>query len=212
MRQDEVSRDRGAPTESETTGYRPVSTLAIAALVLGVLSGLALVSPFFFVVPLVAVAVAVAALADVARAGAMKAGRLAAVAGLALAAGFGAQAVMSSVVTGSIAAGRARAAAEIFVQAVREGRQADAEAMCGPEARTKIPALAVCLGDTARLRARAGEEAGTWVVEIASAAESGCVARLVLAPALSVQQGGAIERWLVTSCDVEGSPITPSGT
>ena len=66
MRQDEVSRDRGAPTESETTGYRPVSTLAIAALVLGVLSGLALVGPFFFVVPLVAVAVAVAALADVA--------------------------------------------------------------------------------------------------------------------------------------------------
>jgi hypothetical protein len=29
---------------------------------------------------------------------------------------------------------------------------------------------------------------------------------------LSVQQGGAIERWLVTSCDVEGSEITPSGT
>jgi len=180
--------------------------------VLGVLSGLALVGPFFFVVPLVAVAVAVAALADVARAGAMKAGRLAAVAGLALAAGFGAQAVTSGVVTGSIAAGRARAAAEIFVQAVREGRQADAEAMCGPEARTKIPALATCLGDTARLQARAGEEAGTWVVEIASAVESGCVARLVLAPALSVQQGGAIERWLVTSCDVEGSEITPSGT
>jgi hypothetical protein len=115
-------------------------------------------------------------------------------------------------VTGSIAAGRARAAAEIFVQAVREGRQADAEAMCGPDARTKIPALATCLGDTARLRARAGEEAGTWVVEIASAVESGCVARLVLAPALSVQQGGSIERWLVTSCDVEGSEITPSGT
>jgi hypothetical protein len=201
-----------APGEHEPTGYRPVSSLAIAALVLGVLSGLALVSPFFYVVPLVAVAVAVTAFADVGRAGAAKAGRLAALAGLALAAGFGTQAVTSGVVTGSIAADRARAAAEIFVQAVREGRQADAEAMCGPEARTKIAALAACLGDTARLRARPGDEAGTWVVEVASAAESGCVARLVLAPALSVQQGGVIERWLVTSCEVEGSGITPSGT
>ena len=200
------------PGEHEPAGYRPVSSLAIGALVLGVLSGLALVSPFFFVVPLVAVAVAVAALVDVARAGATKAGRLAALAGLALAAGFGAQAVTSGVVTGSIASGRARAAAEIFVQAVREGRQADAEAMCGPEARTKIVPLAACLGDAVRLRARAGEEDGTWIVEITSTAESGCVARLVLAPALSVQQGGAIERWLVTSCDFEGIPVTPSGT
>jgi hypothetical protein len=200
------------PGEHEPAGYRPVSSLAIGALVLGILSGLALVSPFFFVLPLVAVAVAVAALADVARTGATKAGRLAALAGLALAAGFGAQAVTSGVVTGSIASGRARAAAEIFVQAVREGRQADAEAMCGPEVRTKIVPLAACLGDAVRLRARAGEEDGTWIVEITSAAESGCVARLVLAPASSVQQGGAIERWLVTSCDVEGSPVTPSGT
>jgi len=196
----------------EPAGYRPVSSLAIAALVLGVLSAIALVSSFFFVVPLVALAVAVAALADVERDGARKAGRLAAVAGLALAMGFGAQAITSGVVAHSIASGRARAAAEIFVQAVREGRQADAEAMCASEARTKIVALAACLGDAARMLARPGDETGTWTVEIASAAESGCVARLVLAPALSAQQGGAIERWLVTSCDVEGSPVTPSGT
>ncbi len=212
MKRDVVSPNSGGQAETDPAGYRPVSTLAIGALVLGALSGLALLSPFFYVVPLVAVAMAVAAFADVGRAGAAKAGRLAALAGLALAAGFGTQAVTSGVVTGSIAADRARAAAEIFVQAVREGRQADAEAMCGPEARTKIAALAACLGDTARLRARPGDEAGTWVVEVASAVESGCVARLVLAPALSVQQGGVIERWLVTSCEVEGSGITPSGT
>jgi len=212
MRQDEVSRDCGVPTEGETAGYRPVSALAIGALVLGSLSGLALLSPFFFVVPLVAVAVAVAAFADVERVGAAKAGRLAALAGLALAVGFGAQAVTAGVVARSIAAGRAQAAANMVVQALREGRQADAEAMCGPDARGKVSALAACIGSEASIRARAGEEAGTWDVEIAPAGRPGCVARLVLAPAAGVQQGTAIERWLVTSCDVEGAPVMPSGT
>ena len=196
----------------EPAGYRPVSTLAIGALVLGILSGLALLSPFFFVVPLVAVAVAVAACADVEREGAAKVGRLAALAGLALAVGFGAQAVTSGVVTRSIAAGRALAAANMVVEALREGRQADAEAMCGPEARGKVAALAACVGSDASLRARAGDEAGTWEVEIAPAGRPGCAARLVLVPVAGVQQSGVIERWLVTSCDVEGARVTPSGT
>lgn len=201
-----------APVAPEPAGYRPVSTLAIGALVLGILSGLALLSPFFFVVPLVAVAVAVAAFADVDRVGAAKAGRLAALAGLALAVGFGAQALTSGVVDRAIATARATAAAEIFIRAVREGRQADAEAMCGPEARGKVAALAACVGRDASIRARAGDEVGTWAVEVTSAGQPGCVARLVLAPAAGLQQGAAIERWLVMSCDVEGAPVTPSGT
>jgi len=212
MKRDVVSPDSGGQAETDPAGYRPVSTLAIGALVLGALSGLALVSPFFFVVPLVAVAVAVAALADVERDGATKAGRLAAVAGLALAAGFGAQAITSGVVAGSIASGRARAAAEIFVQAVREGRQADAEAMCGPEAREQVARLVACIGESPSARTRAGDEPGTWVVEIAPAGRQGCTARLVLAPTAGLQQGAAIERWLVMSCDVEGAPVTPTGT
>lgn len=204
--------DASAPVGIEAPGYRPVSTLAIGALVLGILSGLALLSPFFFVVPLVAVAVAVAALADVERDGAIKAGRLAALAGLALAVGFGAQAVTSGIVTRSIASGRALAAATIVVQALREGRQADAEAMCGPEARGKVAALAAWSGNDASMRARAGDDAGTWIVEIVSAGQAGSAAWLVLSPATGVQQGGVIERWVVTSCDVEDAPVTPSGT
>lgn len=200
-----------SPDDAEPAGYRPVSSLALAALVVGALSALALVSPFFFVVPLVAVALAMAALADVARDGATKAGRLAAVAGLALAIGFGAQALTSAAVARLIAAGRAMAAAEIFTRAVRERRQADAEAMCGPEAHEKIAALMGCLGDGAATRSRAGEEPGTWVVEIVPVGQSGCAARLVLAPMTTVQQGRSIERWLVTSCDIEDATVKPSG-
>lgn len=188
-----------------------MSSLAIAALALGALSALALVGQFFFVVPLVAVAVAVAALADVERDGATKAGRLAAVAGLALAMGFGAQALTSDVVAWAIASGRATAAAEIFTRAVREGRQEDAEAMCAPEAREKLSVIMSCVGDGMPMRARAGEESGTWVVEIASAGQPGCAARLVLAPVASIQQGRSIERWLVTACDIQEATVMPSG-
>lgn len=200
------------PVDHEPAGYRPVSVPAIAALVLGALSALALVSPLLFVVPLVAVAVAVAALADVEREGAAKAGRLAAVAGLALAVGFGAQALTSGVVARSIAAGRATAAVEILLQSVREGRQADAEAMCEEEAREGIAALSACLASGTSVRARAGDEPGTWVVEIVPTGGRGCGARLVLAPVMSVQQAGAIERWLVTACEIQQPPVTPSGT
>lgn len=189
-----------------------MSSLAIASLVLGASSALALVSPFFFVVPLVAVAVAVAALADVDRDGARKAGRLVAIAGLALAIGFGVQALTSAAVTRLIAAGRATAAAEMFIQAVREGRRADAEAMSAAEAREKIVALMACLGANAVMRFRTGEEAGTWVVEIPPADQRGCAVRLVLAPMTTLQQGRAIERWLVTTCDIEDATVKPSGT
>jgi hypothetical protein len=205
-----AGRPHTMPAESAT--YRPVSGLALAALVLGASSAVALVSPLFFVVPLVAVAVAVAALADVGRDGAAKAGRFAAVAGLALAAGFGAQSLMSDVVSRSIAAGRATAAAEILLQAMREGRQADAEAMCGPEAREQIVAAAACLGPGKPLRARAGDEPGTWVVEIAPGGPRACGARLVLTPVTSVQQGRSIERWLVTAYEIQEPPVMPSGT
>ena len=91
-------------SSADPSGYRPVSRLAVAAVVLGGVSGLALISPVFGVLPLVAAAVAVAALADVGRPGAAKAGRLAALAGLALASGFGAQALTAAAVGRSIAA------------------------------------------------------------------------------------------------------------
>ena len=82
-------------------GYRPVSGLAVAALIVGCVSALALVSPVFWVVPLVGAALALVAVRDVTRSGVAKAGGLAAVAGLALSLGFGAQAVTAAIPSSS---------------------------------------------------------------------------------------------------------------
>lgn len=117
----------------ETGGdYRPVSRLAVAALAAGVLAALALVSPIGWVIPLVAIGLAVAALADVNRPGAKKAGGWAAVAGLALAVGFGAQAVTAAVVSRWLVERRAAAVARHWIDAVRAGRLADAMSVCAP--------------------------------------------------------------------------------
>jgi hypothetical protein len=199
--------DGGAPN-----GYLPVSRLAVGAVVLGGCSALAIVSPFFLVVPLVAVAVAVAACADCDRPGALKAGRLAAIVGLALSIGFAAQSLSSMFVARSITAGRAVAAAEIFLTAVRDGRSADAEAMCSAEAQAAVATLAACGARGACRGDGAGDEPGTWVVSIVPTEPGDCGARLVLAPAVGVQRGGSVERWLVTACDVEGQAVRPSGT
>jgi len=212
MMEDPVSAAVGPAPESEVPGYLPVSRLAVAALVLGICSALALVSPFFLVVPLVALAVALAGCADCDRAGAPKAGRLAALAGLALAIGFGAQAASVLVVGRSIAAGRAVAAAELFLAAVRDGRSADAEAMCSADAQAAVAALAACGGRGTCRGGGVGDEPGTWIVRIVPTQPGDCAARLVLAPVPGVQQGGAIERWFVTACDVEGQFVRPSGT
>ena len=56
------------------------------------------------------------------------------------------------------------------------------------------------------------EEARSRVLaEIVPVGQSGCAARLVLAPMTTVQQGRSIERWLVTSCDIEDATVKPSG-
>ena len=128
--------------DDEPSGYRPVSSLAVAALVAGVVSAAALVSPFFWVIPLLAAGVACLGLADVSRAGAEKAGRIAALAGLALAVGFGAQAVSSTLAKRLITAARAQSAAILWAEALREGRVADARAMCLPDAVPKLDDLA----------------------------------------------------------------------
>lgn len=112
--------------------YRPVSRLAVAALAAGVVSALALVSPLCWVLPLVAFGLALAALADVNRPGATKAGGLAAVAGLALACGFGSQAVSAVVASRWLVERRAVATARHWIDAVRDGRLADAMSVCAP--------------------------------------------------------------------------------
>lgn len=105
---------------SET--YRPVSGLAVAALVVGALSFLATFGSFFWVLPLVGVCMAVAALRDLGRPESPKVGRLAALAGLALAIGFGIQGLTGTLTTRWLAARRAEQAATVFVEAVLRGR------------------------------------------------------------------------------------------
>ena len=117
---------------SETIGYRPVSKVAVAAVVVGLLSSLALTTPLLWTLPLLGIALAIMGLADVTRSGAEKAGRAAALVGLVLSVGFGAQAVTAVVVSRTITESRARAVASMWCNALRENRLADAQSMLSP--------------------------------------------------------------------------------
>jgi hypothetical protein len=117
----------------EMISYRPVSRLAVAAAVVGALSSLAITTPLLWALPLVGVALAIAGLMDVTRSGAVKAGRVAALAGLALSVGFGAQAVTTSVVSHWIMESRARAVINAWLDALAESRLADARSMISPQ-------------------------------------------------------------------------------
>ena len=117
---------------SDIVGYRPVSRLAVAACLAGVLSSLALTTPMLWAVPLVGVALAVVGLADVNRPGAEKAGHSLALAGLALSVGFGCQAVAATVVSGWITRSRVESVVHAWLDAVRDGRLAEAQSMLDP--------------------------------------------------------------------------------
>lgn len=181
--------------------YRPVSRLAVAAAVAGMVSTVAVLSPVFLAVPLVGIALAIMALRDLGTAGAAKAGRLAAVAGLALAVGFGVQGLTEFGVGRWLTGRRAEAAARFWLETICEERSDDARGMCIPEAEAAVARLAACCGGAAVTtdRAAGGETAGTWVVE---AAVGGCTARIVLAADTTAAAAGAVERWTVVACDV----------
>lgn len=117
---------------SDIVGYRPVSRLAVAACLAGVLSSLALTTPMLWAVPLVGIALALAGLADVNRAGAEKAGHGLALAGLALSVGFGCQAVASTLVAERITRSRVEAVVHAWLDALHEGRLAEAQSMLDP--------------------------------------------------------------------------------
>ena len=123
-------------------GYRPVSVLAVLALLAGLLSGVAVFSPALLVVPLIAAALSVLALGDVSsrgdagegpEVGDRKTGRWWALAGLALAVGFGVQSVATSLTQRSVSFRRAEAAAAMFLEMVREDRLGDAVKTCLPQ-------------------------------------------------------------------------------
>jgi hypothetical protein len=190
-----------ASATDEVPGYLPVSRLAVAAAALGGVSALALASPVFWVVPLVAIGIAVAALRDVARPEAPKAGRLAAIAGLALAVGFGAQALAAKATARSITAARAGTAARLWLDAIYEQRLSDARSMCSFDSAGVVDAVAACgASDRASvIGTAAGEREGTLLVRANMAA---CTIEIVLEPLPAEWQGRPGERWMVTKADV----------
>lgn len=121
-------------TADELPGYRPFSGLAIAALLAGIGSVLVLFTALAAMVPLVAVVLAAVALVELRRSEGRRVGRGAALAGLALALGFTAQAAGGFLVDRWVGGRRAAAAATAWVDAIREARLADAMAMCVPAA------------------------------------------------------------------------------
>lgn len=200
-------------SEDDQSNYRPVSGLAVVSLVAGMLSAAALVSPFFWVVPLVAVGLACLGLADVRRVGAEKAGRIAALAGLALAVGFGAQAVSSTLSTRLIASARAQAAAAVWIEALRDGRVADARAMCLPAVVPKLDDLAkkvaACGGagrPGASVIGRGEDTPDTWRVRatVEKCAAGPLEVVIELNASIVSRPEGPVERWTVVKCEPAG--------
>lgn len=133
-------------------GYRPVSVLAVFALLAGIFSGVAVFAPALLLVPLIASALAVVALRDVSPRGDgdertegrdRKTGRWCALAGLALAVGFGMQSVATTLTQRSVAFRRAEGAAAMFLEMVREDRLGDAVKTCLPQV---MPPMAIGAG------------------------------------------------------------------
>jgi hypothetical protein len=215
----------------DAAGYRPVSSLAVAALLAGCSSALVLFTSLAAVVPLVAIVMAVAALADLRRSEGRRAGRVAALAGLALAIGFTTQALAGAAVGRWIAARRAAATAEAWIEAVCKEDFTAAIRLCSGSA---LPATGGGdpferpMNTTERLAAfrelpsvasvaACGESRPAVTVQRDPAAETGWLARADLAgcgsagtslvlrvePRAAIRGRTPIDRWLVTSLELD---------
>ncbi len=211
-------------------GERPVSGLAVAALLAGCGSALVLFTSLAAMVPLVAVVLAVVALVELARSEGRRVGRGAALVGLALALGFAAQAAGGFVVDRWIGGRRAAATAAAWADAVREARFADAIGLCSPgalparghehsqlesaaaDATTAfkslpaVTAVAAC-GQAARpgiTVRRDVAEAVVWVAEaeLTACGRTGGVVRLLVEPRATTRGRAAVEQWLVTGFEL----------
>lgn len=197
---------------TEAATYRPVSALAVAAAIVGMVSALAVVSPFFWIIPLVGIAVAGLGLADVRRPGAEKAGRVAALLGLALSIGFGVQAVSTAATTRLVTDGRARIVAERWLETIREGRTADAESMCQAEATAAVATIAgrvaACGVATFHLQVSGpSEEVPEGIVVRATTppchGDKAITLAIHVVPQMTARQGRPVERWTIARCDIE---------
>lgn len=216
----------------EVAGYRPVSGLAVGALLAGCCSGLVLFSSLAAVVPLVAIVMAAAALAELKRVEGRRVGRLAALGGLALAVGFSAQAIVGGLVDRWIAGRRAEATARVWIDAVRQERFAEALGLSSPRAVSVAGPVRDSFGPPpdeaerlAALRdlppvvalAACGDSRPPVSVERDPAVERGWLARATLdgcgrdnavvklrvEPTLSARGRELVDRWLVTSFEVD---------
>lgn len=198
---------------NDLSGYRPVSRLAVAAAVAGVVSALAIASPFFWIVPLVGITLACLALADVRRAGAEKAGRAVAIVGLALSIGFGAQAMSAAAASRWIAASRAGVATRFWLDTVREGRRVDAMSMCLPEAVGAVAQVAALMPSE-----DAACDLVVWTEGASEHVPAGIVVRATIrcrdaagprtiavhvVPEPASLPGRAGERWMIARCDTD---------
>jgi hypothetical protein len=118
--------------------YRAISPLAIAASALGAVSAMALVHPFFWFLPVVAVVVSVMALRTIARNPDSLVGRKAALMGLAAAVFFGIWAPTSLALQRAVIPRNARSFAEYWLELVREGRVHEAHQWSVP-AEYRVP-------------------------------------------------------------------------
>jgi hypothetical protein len=194
----------------ELPAYRPVSVLAMVALLAGICSAAALVAPVFWVLPLVAAGLSAAALVDVARPAGGKVGRMAALAGLALALGFGAQALTAAGVSRWLSCRRAEAVARYWLDAIHEGRLEEARSMAnGDMAEAAVAAdqavetaALVCATGAPTVRcAGTGAWPDSWRVR----ADGDATAVAILLTRRAGGRDGA-ERWMVAECE----PVTPS--
>jgi len=112
--------------------YRPISTLAVLALVAGCFSVLALMSQILWVIPILAGGLSVAAIRDTAVGSSHKAGRGIALIGLALSVGFGVQSFTVFSVNAWIDHSRARETVAQWHQAIRAGEWDVVHGFCAP--------------------------------------------------------------------------------
>ena len=115
-------QDGLAPADGQSDeDYRALSLSALASLAIGLLSPLALVAPFLYVVPAVGVAISLVALWKIAHASGDLIGRSAAVTGLLLSITFGVTAVSSSLFEQALLRVRASRIAEAWFEQLTSG-------------------------------------------------------------------------------------------
>lgn len=194
----------------ESIDYAPVSRLALVALGAGVAAAAALIGPVFYGLPLLGIVIAVVALLDIERSSGLKAGRLAALAGLALSVGFGSQAVASLGTSRWLAARRAEQATLVFTEAVCRDMTHEARLMCGMEGDQIMKRLEGCCGVAVPPpRAAASVVAGgipeTWKVRVAVGE---CDVEVLIRRALGMVGERAGEHWLVLDCTADRGAVT----